>query len=478
MDPSGQIGGEQDGQGGGVWLDEPEARGGRSKTIRHRTAVALAAMVCLAVVAVPVSLALTGSSAAGHRQAKGTVSGSNAGKSSPLAVASVLSALSAITDSGNFDFTYTLDSKAAPSTASTTAATAPPVCMPTANPVIHNGGSNPYAASVAGGASGTFQPNPGTTVTTLGRSCFYQSPVQQVAPTVTGSGVINVNPSAMVTTAVVGGSLTVGVRENATDYWEENGTPHETLAPPTSSTGGSSGPGSPLGTFAPLVEGTLGAREGPVAMISLASPSGYLDLYQSEVTAASSIGTSTVDGTAVTVYRIPVTPAQEAQVAGSPEETQTISAALSALQTVGYTGTTVEVSIDAEGYILQSESIANFSDGGTVDLTATFSNFGCAGTVLTPGQQGPGVPPPNCTSPVPPAPPKASSFTPTPSSSTTSIAVATSTTAPIATSTTAPSTSTTSSPPSVPASVWAHPRPATVPTTSTTSASVSSTPSG
>lgn len=444
--------------------------------------MALAAVVCLAVVAVPVSLALTGSSTVAHRQAKGTVAGSNVYKSSPFAVASVLSALSATTDSGNFDFTYTLDSQAAPSTAPTTTTTTSAACMPTSNPgipssaVIHNGGSNPYAAGVAGGGSGTFQPNPGTTVTTLGHSCVYQPPVQQTAPTVTGSGVINVNPSAMVTTAVVGGSLTVGVRENATDYWEESGMSQETLAPPTSSTGGTNS-GSPLGTFASLVESTLGSREGPVAMISLASPSGYLDLYQSEVTAASSIGTSTVDGTAVTVYRIPVTPTQEAQVTGSPEETQTISAALSALLAEGYTGTTVKVSIDAEGYILQSESIANFSDGGTVDLTATFSNFGCAGTVLTPGQQGPGVPPTNCTSPVPPTPPKASSFTPTPSSSTTSTAVPTSTTAPTSTSTTGPSTSTTTTPSSVPDSVPFTTLPATVPTT-TTSAPVSSTPSG
>ena len=39
-----------------------------------------------------------------------------------------------------------------------------------------------------------------------------------------------------------------------------------------------------------------------------------------------------------------------------------------------------------------------FSDGGTVTLDAHFSNFGCAGTVLMPGQGGVSTPPSGCVS--------------------------------------------------------------------------------
>ena len=357
-------------------------------------------VVCLAVVIVPVSVALSGSGKTAA-PAKARITG--VPKSDPQAVARVLSALSATTDSGSFDVSYTLTGTAA--TAPTPTTTQPTVCDGT--PLV---GGSAGQTGVTGENGVAVQP--GMDVVAPSRDSATTDPAQTVPATecvsvggtgtgivqVTGTGVINVNPRAMVTQATVGGGLQVVVRENNTDYWEDSSGTTASLAPPSTEVG----TGSPLSQFASLVLGTLGTREGDVAMMGLASPSGYLDLYQSEVGTANEVGPGTVNGTPVTVYRVGVSPAREAQVsAASPEEQATINAALASLATQGYTGTTVTISIDAEGYVLESDSTANFSDGGTADLTATFSDFGCAGTVLMPGQQGSGVPPANCTTPVP-----------------------------------------------------------------------------
>jgi hypothetical protein len=72
---------------------------------------------------------------------------------------------------------------------------------------------------------------------------------------------------------------------------------------------------------------------------------------------------------------------------------------LALLQQQGYTGTSVKVSIDDAGYIRQTVSVASFSDGATQTTDVTFSNFGCAGKVLMPGQQGATAPPSGCVSP-------------------------------------------------------------------------------
>jgi hypothetical protein len=132
----------------------------------------------------------------------------------------------------------------------------------------------------------------------------------------------------------------------------------------------------------------------------MASPTGYLDLYQQDVDGATQTGTGTVDGTPVTVYQVAVDPTQ---LVNDPditsEESTTASAAVSLLNAQGYTGTTDDVSIDNSGFIREVNSVAHFSDGGTVLLDVTLSNFGCAGTVLMPGQQGPSAPPSGCSSP-------------------------------------------------------------------------------
>jgi hypothetical protein len=464
MDSTSGRDGGQDDQTTGIWLDEDGPALGRGGRARRRTAVVAAVAVCLVVVAVPVSLALTGSSTPVRHQAtpkvvKGTHLGTTAGG------AKVLAALSATTDSRNFNFTYNLSEQT--STTPTTTTTTEKICSPTIpalptnsfhatsaaatsstgenGQVVTGGGSTVVIgrAGATGGASVVPNSDQSSTSPTV---CSYVAPSPQGNVPVSGSGTINVNPTAIVTSAAVGTGLNVVVRVSSTDYYEDIGGTSTGLAPPSDSAdlgGSSSGPvpspptgnldqGQPISQSAGLVEGTLGPREGGVAMLGLASPSGYLDLYQSEVSTAADLGPSTVGGVPVTVYQVQVTPAQEAQVVGAtPEEQTTITAALALLKSQGYTGTTENISIDGEGYIRQSAGTANFSDGGKVNLSASFTNFGCAGTVLFPGQSGPSTPPANCTSPVPTTtvPTTAPTATTGPSTSTT-VGATTSTTGP------------------------------------------------
>ncbi|HEY7947454.1 MAG TPA: hypothetical protein VID75_07255, partial [Acidimicrobiales bacterium] len=136
------------------------------------------------------------------------------------------------------------------------------------------------------------------------------------------------------------------------------------------------------------------------------------------------------------VYQVAVDPTQLANEPDiTTEESTTATAAIGILHAEGYTGTTDEVSVDASGFIRQVNSVAHFSDGGTVVLDVTLSNFGCAGTVLMPGQSGADTPPSGCTSPdtgLPPTAPASSTTTEPPTTSTT----VTPTTAPVAPGTT------------------------------------------
>ena len=158
--------------------------------------------------------------------------------------------------------------------------------------------------------------------------------------------------------------------------------------------------GSTLPGFAGITEGTLGDREGAVAMMGMSSPTGYLDLIQPAISSATQTGSGSVGGVAVTNYTVSNDLDQLAGAAGtSSAEAQTITSALNLLKSQGYTTNSAVVSIDAAGFIRQVKSTDTFSDGGTVTLSASFSNFGCAGTILMPGQTGAGVPPAGCTSP-------------------------------------------------------------------------------
>jgi hypothetical protein len=350
---------------------------------RRRAAVVLAAVMCLAVVGVPVGLVLTsGGPVAPAAQPKPKPS--NVGNVVHLgkgrAESQVLSALSATTASGNFNVSYDL-TQASDSASSTTSTSCVTQIVGPNLAQINGSAVGPATTSVAHVCGGTGPPT----------------------ASVHGQGTIDVDPYAMAVSADVSSFGSLSIRVDGTDYWElgagDNGLapqPNDTASLP----GAGSGNGAPLSSFAGLVEGTLGQREGALAMLGMASPTGFLDLSQQSVTGAAQVGTGQVGGVPVTLYEVSIDLSQLAQVPGiTSDETQTIQSAVGVLDQAGYTGTMVKVAIDDAGFIRQVTPVANFSDGGKVTLDATFSNFGCAGTVLMPGQQGATSPPAGCVSP-------------------------------------------------------------------------------
>ena len=124
-------------------------------------------------------------------------------------------------------------------------------------------------------------------------------------------------------------------------------------------------------------------------MMSLASPTGYLNLASQAVTSASKIGTSAVDGTPVTDYQVTI---DQSQLVHRPDmtndEQSAASAALAVLQQQGYQQTTVQLGIDDTGLVRQAQTVVHFTDGGAVNIDTTYSDFGCAGTVVLPNATG------------------------------------------------------------------------------------------
>jgi hypothetical protein len=406
-----------------LWLDD-RSSGPATRPGRRRIAIGFAAAVCLLVAAVPTFLIVSG----GNSRA----SDANGQQRPPVAHAKsghqVLSALNATTASGNFDVTYTFGGQAG-GTGSTTTTTC--------------GDSHPESGLEICSGLATMGDEP-----------------------VTGTATIDLQPFSMVASSQVSGLGTVVLRDNGTDVWEEGGGDYG-LSPGSDD----SGPGSSLTGFSRLVEGTLGPRQGALAMLGLASPSGYLNLDPAETTGASVVGTDTVQGVPVTVYQIPLAPGQGGVVPGiTPQEQQAEADALDVLSDQGFMGSTVRISVDAAGFIRRTQTVDHFADGTTMTSEAEFSNFGCAGTVLMPGQAGSPASPAGCTSP----------DNPTSTTTTTSLAsVAGSTpstpssaTAPRASSSTVappPSTTTTVSTRSPSSSVPSRPTTTTVgPTSSTT----------
>jgi len=270
----------------------------------------------------------------------------------------VIAALSATIDSGSFDITFNDEPLTPPTNAATTTTAPCPASGPGYKMLCSYQGSN-----IAG-------------------------------LDLTGQGTIDTAPFAMVAVSQVPGLGKITAYANGTDVWELGGGNYG-LSPGTDS-----GPGSSLPGFSNSVEGTLGPRQGAIDMMGLASPTGYLEIDQNAITSANQMGTGTVAGVAVTVYKFTMDPADRAKVPGAtPEETIAIADALSVLQGQGYTGTTVTLSVDSAGFIRQTVSVNNFADGATQTEETTFSNFGCAGTVLMPGQTGSSAPPAGCTSP-------------------------------------------------------------------------------
>ncbi len=391
---------------------EDELDTGSVRRRRHRgPAVAAACVVSAASIAVPVALTLT-SSGAGPAKSVGT------GRGDRGAMASVLSALSATTDSGSFNVTYQFSGPSSATSSPTTNPTSP--CTNVVEPASGETatGSGEVTQQVCGGVTGT-NANGGETIT--------------------GQGTVDTNPYAMVATSQVPDLGTVTLRTDGNDIWETGGADYG-LSPDSSG----SGTGSSLSGFASLVEGTLGQRKGASAMLGLASPTGYLNLDQQEITGADFIGTGTVDGVAVDQYRVFLDPSEEADLPNlTAEQSTTISQALAVLAQNGYLGVSTVVSIDASGYIRQTVSTATYSDGSASMGEATFSDFGCAGTVLMPGQQGSATPPAGCVSPDTGAAAASTSTTSTTSSTPTTISNGSQLTTSTTTTPSLPPTSTT-----------------------------------
>lgn len=407
-----------------LWLEDvPTDRASRRRW--RGVGMAVAAAVCLVVVSVPVALVVSGGSGSGSADIRsGHPDRAGHGRAAPI----LLRALNASTDAGDFDVSYTFGGQTGRSTTTTTMGG----CA--ASSAIRMTASGSSAGSVDGTAQ---TPSPGLCV---GGATAGVQPV-------TGKGTIDLAPFALMATSEVSGFGTIVLRDDGTDVWEEGGGDYG-LSPGSND----SGPGSPLTGFAGLVEGTLGPRQGPLAMLGLASPTGYLDLDPAETSSADQVGTDTVDGVPVDVYQITQSPAQVAQVPGlSGQEQQAVAAAMQLLSQQGYTGSTVLVSVDTAGFIRRTQTTDHFSDGTTMTSEAEFSNFGCAGTVLMPGQSGSSTPPTGCTSPDDPTATTAPSTTTAVAPTTESPAAVSPTTVSPTPATVAGSTTTTSSSTSIPA---------------------------
>jgi hypothetical protein len=337
-----------------LFVDDAPAPAADRGPSRRRTGLVAALVAVLVVAGVTAGLVVAGGSP----------------KDNSDAVHRVVAALSATTGSGSFAVSYHLSSTPAtqtPAISSTPSTTAAGV------PCIANGST----------AECTAEPNP-----------------DQVPVSVSGSGTIDTGPKASVVSAVLTPQSAINqltLRVDSRNVYEDLGSLDTGLAPPPEM---ANAPAQAMPGFAPVTEQVLGPREGAVAMLGIASPDGYLDLAQAAITGASETGTSTKDGVPVTDYLVSDNPSQ---LVGSntlsPEESQSVSDAVKVLDDHGYTHSTVDLSIDGAGFIRSVSSVTHFSDGSTVVLAADLSNFGCAGTVLMPGQTGPDTPPLNCSSP-------------------------------------------------------------------------------
>lgn len=412
---------DHDGQEG-LWFGDDQPSGTPSRR-RRQVWFGVICVACIAALSVPVVLALSsGGRPSTPQAAKHTVRG-NTRLGVGVAKRAVLSALSATTSSGSFNVSYQFDPMTAPTDPTTTTTTA---CHEVPTP-------SPPGLPGSGGVT---------------EMCSASGP-SSAATTITGQGTIDTDPFAMVAVSNVGGLGKITLRDDGTNVWEMGGGDYG-LSPGSSS----QGPGSSLSGFAGSVEGTLGQRQGALAMGGLASPTGYLDLEQSMITGADEVGTGSVDGVAVTIYQVSIAPGTD--VPGlNVEQAKTIAAADAVLQAQGYTGTTDLISIDASGFIRQTRSVAHFADGSSDASEATFSDFGCAGTVLMPGQSGAATPPAGCVSPDTGLALAATTTTSTTTTTTSTVPPSTSTTttssATTTTSTATSSTTTTSN--SVPSSV-------------------------
>jgi hypothetical protein len=233
-------------------------------------------------------------------------------------------------------------------------------------------------------------PGQKSTNTTV-ESCWTQA---STPSSISGHGTVDTNPYAMVTQTDFGSLGPITLYDNGTNVWEIGGGNYGLSAP------GQAGPGAPLSGYASSVEGTVGQVQGALDMEGLASGTGYLDLEAHEIQGAQPAGTGSVDGVSVTVYKLSESGLQDPTIGGlTSEQVSTIRAADAIIENSGFAGKITWVSVDSEGYIREQKTQYTLPDGSTMTGDTILSNFGCAGTVLMPGQAGTSAPPAGCVSP-------------------------------------------------------------------------------
>lgn len=219
-------------------------------------------------------------------------------------------------------------------------------------------------------------------------------PTQMNTSSTSGHGTVDTNPYAMVTESNVGSLGPITLYDNGTNVWEIGGGNYGLSAP------GQAGPGAPLSGYAGSVEGTVGQVQGALDMESLASGTGYMDLEAHEIQETQPAGTGSVDGVPVTIYKLSESGLLDPNMGGlTSEQVSTIRAADAIIENSGFAGKTTWVSVDSEGYIREQKTQYTLPDGSMVTEDSILSNFGCAGTVLMPGQTGTSTPPAGCVSP-------------------------------------------------------------------------------
>jgi hypothetical protein len=250
--------------------------------------------------------------------------------------------------------------------------------------------------------------------------------------------VVNFDPYAMSAQTQSSSLGAITTHLNSTRVWQLGG----------ASVGyGAGNPGIALPDYVSQVLGTLGPGPGAMAMLSLASRGGYLNLEEESVATAQPAGTGTVRDIPVTYYDVTI---DVKKLADAPDlsdvQRATIAAAIPKLEAAGYSGTNERIGIDAQGYIRSVDATTGFADGSTWVRHSVLYNFGCAPKVTMPNEP----PAPPTTTPCAPPTTTAPPTTVAPTTSRIGAAAASTTSAPPTTtaptttpSTTLPSTTTT-----------------------------------
>lgn len=236
----------------------------------------------------------------------------------------------------------------------------------------------------------------------------------------TSHTIVNLEPYAMVSSTRSSAFGMTELHVNSTQAWQ--------LGAATAGYGPGN-PGVPLDVYAHQVIGSLGPGPGALAMISIASHGGNLNLEEQAIATAQPSGTGTVRDVPVTYYDVTVDITKLADVPNlSDVERQTITDALPLLEGSGYRGTSERIGVGEQGYVREVTSTTKFDNGSSMAHHSVLSNFGCAPKVYMPNET---PPPVTTTQPCAPSAP-----------TTTSPSTSAPTTGPRSTTTSVPSTST------------------------------------